>query len=78
MKTKWKFETEDKDYSFFIYTENNDFEEAFNLAYEAYGPQVHDMYYWIVKDEEYEEHVCEHYKEPDGALLFCSVCGKKL
>lgn len=52
MKTKWKFETEDKEYSFFIFTENRDYDEAYNIAYESYGPQVKDMYYSEVKPDE--------------------------
>lgn len=47
MITKWKFETEEKDYSFII--EAEDHEMAFDIAYESYGPQVHDMLYQQLK-----------------------------
>lgn len=46
---KWKFETEEKDYSFII--EVDDHEEPFDVAYDSYGPQVHDMYYQKLKPD---------------------------
>lgn len=44
---KWKFETEEKDYSFII--EADDKNSAFDLAYESYGPQVESMWYYELK-----------------------------
>lgn len=44
---KWKFETEEKDYSFIIEADDN--ENAFDVAYDSYGPQVHDMMYQQIK-----------------------------
>ena len=44
---KWKFITEDKDYEFII--EAEDYESAFDVAYDSYGPQVNDMMYQQLK-----------------------------
>lgn len=42
----WRFETEQKDFSFTIEAEGLD--EAFREAYEYYGPQVNDMFAKII------------------------------
>ena len=44
----WKFETEDKTYSFTI--EAFGHSDAFKKAYEHYGPQVDDMYAKQIKN----------------------------
>ena len=42
----WKFETEDKTYSFTIEAGDND--DALEKAYNKYGSQVYDMWYSLV------------------------------
>ncbi len=44
---KWKFETIDKSFSFEI--EADDYSQAYDLAYECYGPQVEYMMYYQLK-----------------------------
>lgn len=52
---KWKFETEEKDYSFII--EAEDYEAAFDVAYDSYGPQVQDMLYQQLKNYTVREYL---------------------
>jgi len=63
-----------------------DYQELFNHMHDEHDlilleSEMQEIIHIVNKmqnEEDYEEHKCEDFKEYDGALLFCSVCGKKL
>lgn len=67
-----------------------DYQELFNHMHDEHNlillesemQEIINIVNKIQDDEETKwimeiEHDCNDYKEPDGALFFCSVCGKK-